>query len=86
MIYDVSAIIPVLGPQPLLQRAIESVLANPGIRELFVVDDGSFDPLALAAHPKLEIIRHDRNKGAAAARNTGARAAKCEWLAFLDAD
>jgi glycosyltransferase involved in cell wall biosynthesis len=86
MSFEVSAIIPVLGPQPLLQRAIDSVLANPEICELLVVDDGSKNPLVPAPHPRLKVIRHDVNKGQAAARNTGARSAVCDWLTFLDAD
>ena len=86
MSYDVSAIIPVLGPQPLLQRAIDSALSNAWIGELIVVDDGSAEPLSVASHPKVRVIRHGNNKGPGAARNTGARAAACNWLAFLDAD
>ena len=86
MNYDVTAIIPVLGPQPLLRRAVESALANPEVRELIVVDDGSSVSLELALHPKMKVIRHDTNRGPAAARNTGARTASCDWIAFLDAD
>jgi glycosyltransferase involved in cell wall biosynthesis len=82
----VSAIIPVLGPQPLLLRAIDSALGNAAVSELIVVDDGSPEPLKLRSDPRLKVIRHERNKGTAAARNTGARAAVCAWLGFLDSD
>jgi glycosyltransferase involved in cell wall biosynthesis len=34
----------------------------------------------------LELIRHPRNLGAAAARNTGMRASSTEWVSFLDSD
>jgi hypothetical protein len=31
-------------------------------------------------------VRHDRNRGTAASRNTGVRAARTEWVALLDSD
>ena len=86
MTFKICAIVPVLGPQPLLQRAVTSALSNSEVCELVVVDDGSPAPLDLMPNPRLRIIRHDANKGPAAARNSGARAAKSDWLAFLDAD
>ena len=86
MTCSICAIVPVLGPQPLLQRAVTGALSNSEITELIVVDDGSPAPLNLTPHAKMRIIRHDANKGPAAARNSGARAAKSDWLAFLDAD
>ena len=86
MKYDVSAVIPVLGPQPLLARAVESALANAGIAEVIIVDDGSAQPIEAPTHPKVRLIRHEATRGAAAARNTGARHVSGEWIAFLDAD
>ena len=35
---------------------------------------------------RIRFLRHDSNRGAQAARNTGIRAAKGEWIAFLDSD
>jgi glycosyltransferase involved in cell wall biosynthesis len=56
--------------------------------EIIAIDDGStdasFDILKDYSN-RLKVIRQ-RNRGAAAARNTGARAAGGQYLAFLDAD
>jgi GT2 family glycosyltransferase len=59
--------------------------------ELVIVDDGSTDDtpalvdMLCSADPSIRYVRQD-NRGAAAARNSGARAASGEWLAFLDSD
>ncbi len=54
-----------------------------------VVDDGSRDPDALArvaAAHGAQLVRHERNRGPAAARNTGLRAARTPYVAFCDSD
>ena len=59
--------------------------------EIVVVDDGSDDPLSLKKLEELEkrypfrLLRTE-NQGLALARNYGARQARGEFLAFLDAD
>ncbi len=51
-----------------------------------VVDDGSTDATArIARECGVEVISQ-RNRGVAAARNTGIRAAATPWIALLDAD
>ncbi len=55
---------------------------------MIVVDDGSTDQSAAIAESfgaRLKVL-HQSKQGAGAARNTGARAAEGEFLAFLDAD
>jgi len=85
----ISVIIPAYNAAPYLERAIHSVLVQ--IRpadEIIVVDDGSTDnTIEITARfgGKLKLIRQ-ANAGVSAARNMGIRAAKGDWIAFLDAD
>ena len=85
----VSVIIPTFNRKELLERSIESVLSQTWPHfELIVVDDGSDDGTASfvrQTYPEVSCI-HQNNKGAAAARNTGIKAAKHDLLAFLDSD
>ena len=86
----VSIIVPVFNRAQTVGRAVASVMAQTfGDWELIIVDDGSDDDLAaLAAFPdaRLRVLRHERNRGAAAARNTGIGAARAPLVAFLDSD
>lgn len=89
MAYAVSALIPCHDMAHCVARAVESVLAQEGPPvEVVVVDDGSQDDPATALRQFGDRVRLVRqaNAGAAAARNTAARSATGEWLAFLDAD
>ena len=55
--------------------------------EVVVVDDCSPDATAaLAASRGARVLHHEENRGAAAARNTGANAALADVLLFLDSD
>ena len=86
----VSVIIPTFNRAPLLQRAVDSVLnqTHAGF-ELIVVDDGSSDGTAelLAGYPDARIrYLHQENRGPAAARNLGIRAARYDLIALLDSD
>lgn len=84
-----SVIIPVYNGAGTIARAIESVLEQtyPAF-ELIVVDDGSIDKTArvVANFAGRATYFYQANAGVSAARNCGARHAKGEWLAFLDAD
>lgn len=87
----VSVVMPTFNRARLLDRAIRSVL-NQTYRklEIIVVDDAARDntlDVVKAIHDdRVRYIRHDTNRGGSAARNTGIRAAKGEYIAFLDDD
>ncbi len=88
---EISVIIPVYNRAWSIGRAVRSVLGQSfADLELVVVDDGSSDDLrgALAAFAdaRLRLLRHERNRGTAAARNTGIRASRGSAIAFLDSD
>ncbi len=89
---QVSVVIPVHNREALIDRAVDSVLAQThGDFELLVVDDASTDGtvarlLARVPDPRLRLLRHEVNRGAAAARNTAIKAARGEFIAFLDSD
>jgi glycosyltransferase involved in cell wall biosynthesis len=72
----------------MLQRALASVLAQePAAAEVIVVDDASTDRTAAVAEEMgARVIRHERNRGEGAARNSGIAAATQPWIALLDSD
>lgn len=85
----ISAIIPTYNRAELVCQAIDSVLqqkAEPD--EIIVVDDGSTDAtgVRLAAYGNTLNVIQQKNRGISGARNAGIKAAKNEWLAFLDSD
>src|SRR5690606_21609324 len=87
----ISIIIPAYGRQETLLRALTSVVAQDAPpAEIIVVDDGSEPPIDVSGCDTgtipLTVLRHETNRGAAAARNTGMRASKSEWISFLDSD
>lgn len=91
-IREASCVIPAWNASKTIARALNSVLATPGIGEVIVVDDGSTDEtaakveeIAVRSPIPMRLIRQD-NAGAAAARNTGMRAVSLDWITFLDAD
>jgi Glycosyltransferases involved in cell wall biogenesis len=84
----VSVIIPCYNQAHFLHEAIESALAQTySHREIFVVDDGSTDKTAevTARFAGVRYIRQE-NSGVSAARNTGLKESRGEYLVFLDAD
>lgn len=89
----VSVIIPTFNRASLLERAVTSVQKqSPLVFEIIIVDDNSSDQTEqvverlAAGDSRIQYIRHEHNRGAQAARNTGIEAASGGWIAFLDSD
>ncbi|MCR5675866.1 MAG: glycosyltransferase, partial [Lachnospiraceae bacterium] len=91
----ISLILPVYHVAAYLPRCMESIAAQTRTPdEVILVDDGSGDecgPMCdryaasgIGSAP-VRVI-HQENAGASAARNTGLKAAKGEWVAFVDPD
>jgi mycofactocin glycosyltransferase len=83
---DITVVIPVRDNAVGLSRLMRSLR---GMR-VVIIDDGSevamtssdFDGL----YCDVQVIRHPRSKGPAAARNTGLAACRTDFVAFLDSD
>ena len=85
----VTAIIPTFNAAEYVSQAITSVLASRGVPvEVIVIDDQSTDDTWQVLERfggAIQKVRQQKG-GPYKARNLGARLAKGEWLAFLDAD
>jgi glycosyltransferase involved in cell wall biosynthesis len=84
----VSVVIPCYNHAQFLAHAIESVLAQSYSNfEIMVVDDGSTDDTAkvVRTYSPVHYVYKD-NAGRSAARNTGLRLSRGEFIVFLDAD
>ncbi len=87
----ISVVIPTYNRADLISRAINSVrLQTYQNWEIVVVDDCSSEDIAGAIQniddDRITFIRHTSNQGGSAARNTGMKQAKGEYIAFLDSD
>lgn len=90
----VSVVIPTYGRAEAVTGAVESVVDQTyEAIELIVVDDASPQPVEPALAPvvadaklPITVIRHEENRGANAARNSGIEAASGAYVAFLDDD
>lgn len=89
-----SILIPVYNVRPYLEACLDSVLSNgtDGIEVLMLEDCSTDGTEQLAAQlaerhaPVVRLLRHARNGGLSAARNTLLDAARGEYVWFLDSD
>ena len=89
----IDVIIPCFNAEKTLMRAAESVLAQPELGTLWLIDDASTDhtlvvaeQLAQAFPKQIKVESLPKNGGVAKARNWGALQSQAEFVAFLDAD
>ncbi len=88
----ITVVVPVFKVEQYIDVCVKSILAQCFLDfELVLVNDGSPDacPALCDAWAKKDariVVVHQTNKGAFQARNTGIRAAKGEWIAFVDGD
>jgi glycosyltransferase involved in cell wall biosynthesis/polysaccharide pyruvyl transferase WcaK-like protein/MoaA/NifB/PqqE/SkfB family radical SAM enzyme len=87
---SVSVIVPTLNRAEMLKEALKSILNQTYQNfEILVVNDGGEDVSGLIDNfqdSRVKCIAHRKNKGLAAARNTGIRNASGQYIALLDDD
>ena len=86
----VSIVIPTFNRAHLVEKAILSALKQSMEDfEIIVVDDGSTDNTSavLAKYGnKIRVVKHTKNRGVCAAKNTGLDHIRGEWFTILDSD
>lgn len=85
---EFSVIVPTYNRPGMLKRALHSIDAQ-GFQdyEILVVNDGGENMTPITKHfPRAVYLAHERNRGLPAARNTALKAARGEFIAYLDDD
>jgi len=82
-----SVVIPAKNESLAIGDIVKGVGQTPGCMEVIVVDDGSDDATAANALKEgARVISHPYSKGNGAAIKSGARAARGEYIVFMDGD
>lgn len=92
--FKVSVIIPVYNAELYVRCAVESAIQLHEVGEVLLIEDKSPDNALEVCqqlereYEKVKLVRHPNgeNRGAGASRNLGIEKARCEYIAFLDAD
>jgi glycosyltransferase involved in cell wall biosynthesis len=87
-----SIVMPVYNECNTIEEILKRVESTDLVDEIVIIDDGSIDGTRdilqkiQTAHPKVQLILHEKNKGKGAAVRTGIKAASCDLLLIQDAD
>ena len=87
----VSVVLTTYQRAELAKKALHSIIGQTWApEEIFVVEDSGdtdlADWIAALGRDEIQYVRHESNRGLAAARNTGLRLARCKLIAYLDDD
>ncbi len=92
----ISFLIPTYNGERTIESCVQSVLdageKAPCDMEIVICDDASTDGTAAVleklagAHGEIRIVRHEKNRGICGARNSCLRAARGEWVCYMDHD
>jgi len=87
----VSVILPTFNRTHYIERAVTSILKQSyADLEIIIVNDASVDNtseiVCSLRDERIKVICHEKNKGLAAARNTGINNSRGEFITFLDDD
>lgn len=90
----VSVVVPCFNVEHVVEKCINALLAQDYPKENFsiiIVDDKSTDDTGkiiqqYQENNQVKIIKHFRNRGLSAARNSGIKASKSQIIGFLDSD
>jgi glycosyltransferase involved in cell wall biosynthesis len=88
MLAEVCFYVPAYNVEKYIRGAIEGILTqNYPLSEALVIDDGSPDASSeIASEYPVRIIRHPKNMGLAAARNTAFQSSSAEYVGAFDSD
>lgn len=90
----ISVIVPIYNVEKYVRRCLDSLRGQTLKQiEVIMIDDGSTEESGRIAEeyvsdgwPRFRIIKHGKNRGLSAARNTGIDAAVADWIMFVDSD
>jgi len=90
----ISVVVPCFNVEHVIERCIEALLNQDYPQnklEVIIIDDKSTDDTGklieqYQENTKVKIIKHFRNRGLSAARNSGIKASKSQVIGFLDSD